>query len=99
MFRVVLSANATTTRGHRPPTGAGIRFAFTRSATEPYRRHFPHVVTPACTAHGAMNRVSPTEDLWRCLTCHLGGVWESRLPWQWATILSPLGVSVWTVKN
>lgn len=26
---------------------------------------------PACSRHGAMNRVSP-EQLWRCLTCNIG---------------------------
>ena len=32
---------------------------------------FPAGTYPACSKHGAMNRVAPA-PLWRCLTCNIG---------------------------
>jgi hypothetical protein len=37
-------------------------------------RQYPYVGTyPTCSNHGAMNKVSKDNDVWRCLTCNIGG--------------------------
>ena len=45
---------------------------------EPTMRFWPlcGYETPACTLHGAMNRVTPDRDWWRCLTCNIGVEWH-----------------------
>lgn len=35
---------------------------------------------PACSHHGAMNRVAPVE-IWRCLHCNIGCEFALRVPW------------------
>jgi hypothetical protein len=31
---------------------------------------------PACSFHGAMNRVAEEKDWWRCPTCNIGAEWN-----------------------
>lgn len=67
-FTLVASANETTgSEKGRARTTATVGLGFTVGTSD---------VTPHCSEHGAMNRVSATEDFWRCLTCQVGGIWD-----------------------
>lgn len=36
---------------------------------------------PACSEHGAMNKVAKDAQLWRCLNCNIGAEFTGPTPW------------------